>query len=64
MRMYLVQYAFIGQLGTTVHQSAMLIDMLTGNETEALARVKQKLNGSWKRYGPDTEVIILSIKKQ
>lgn len=62
MRQYTVSYAYIGDLNATVHQGARILSLRSASETEALAVLKQQLNGHWRSYGPKVEVVILSVK--
>lgn len=64
MHTYIVDYAFISSLGASVFTGSKFVQMLTGSETEALVRLKQSLNGSWKMYGKDTEVIVTRVRPQ
>ena len=62
-RMYRVEYGFLaGRLCTLVHTSAALITMHSASETEALARVKQLVGDTPKRYGEGTEIIIRKVE--
>ena len=62
-RMYRVEYGFMaGRLCTLVYTSAALITMHGPSETEALARVRQLVGDMPKRYGADTQIVILKIE--
>lgn len=62
-RMYRVEYGFMaGRLCTLVYTSAALITLLSGSETEALARVRQLVGDMPKRYGADTQIVIMKIE--
>ena len=62
-RMYRVEYGFLaGRLCTLVYTSAALITMHSASETEALARVKQLVGVTPKRYGEGTEIIIRKVE--
>lgn len=62
MRLYRVEYCFIGNLGAKVSSRAALIQMHSGSESEALALIKQRENGDWRRYGENVEVAVLKIE--
>lgn len=62
-RMYRVEYGFmVGRLCTLVHTAAVLINMQSGSETEALARVRQLVGDMPQSYGPDTQIVILKLE--
>jgi len=62
-RLYRVEYGFItGHLCALVYTSAALITMHSASETEALARVKQLVGDTPKRYGEGTEIIIRKVE--
>ena len=62
-RLYRVEYGFItGHLCTLVYTSAALITMHSASETEALARVRQLVGDTPKRYGEGTENIIRKVE--
>ena len=62
-RLYRVEFGFItGHLCALVYTSAALITMHSASETEALARVKQLVGDTPKRYGEGTEIIIRKIE--
>ena len=63
VKMYRVEYGFMaGRLCTLVYTSAALITLLSGSETEALARVRQLVGDMPKRYGADTQIVIMKIE--
>lgn len=49
--------------GNLVYTLARLADLHSGSETEALAWVKQRENGNWRRYGEGVEVVILKVSR-
>ncbi len=62
-RLYRVEYGFItGHLCALVYTSAALITMHSASETEALARVRQLVGDTPKRYGEGTEIIIRKVE--
>jgi hypothetical protein len=64
MHTYSVDYAFTaGRFNAMVHRSSRLVSLISGSETEALSALKRQLNGCWKRFGDDADVIILDMKK-
>ncbi len=64
MHTYLVDYAITaGRFGAMVHMSSKFVSLISGSETEALSALKRQLNGCWKRFGDDADVIILDMKK-
>lgn len=61
--MYRVEYGFMaGRLCTLVYTSAALIHLHSASETEALARVRQLVGDKPKRYGTDTQIVILKLE--
>lgn len=64
MYTYLVDYAITtGHFGAMVHRSRKFVSIIGDSETEALSALKRQLNGLWKSYGDDADVIILDMKK-
>ena len=62
-RRYRVEYGFMaGRLCTLVYTSAALIHLHSASETEALARVRQLVGDKPKRYGADTQIVILKLE--
>lgn len=62
-RMYRVEYGFLaGRLCALVYTSAALITMHSASESEALARVRQLVGDKPKRYGADTQIVILKME--
>ena len=62
-RMYRVEYGFMaGRLCTLVYTAAALIFLHSASETEALARVRQLVGDIPKRYGADTQIVILNLE--
>ena len=62
-RMYRVKYGFMaGRLCTLVYTAAALIFLHSASETEALARVRQLVGDKAKRYGADTQIVILKLE--
>ena len=63
VRMFRVEYGFMaGRVCTLVHTSAALINLHSASETEALARVRQLVGDMPKRYGADTQIVILKLE--
>jgi len=63
VRTYRVKYGFIaGRLCTLVYESVALISLHSASETEALAMVRQRVGDMPKRYGADTQIVILKIE--
>lgn len=61
-RNYIVEYAFIGQMGAVVHRGARTLFLNGGTESEAEARVKQVLDGSWRKYGNNIAVVVTGMR--
>lgn len=63
MNLYRVEYGFMAPSGNLVYTLVRLADLHSGSETEALAWVKQRENGNWRRYGEGVEVVILKVSR-
>ena len=62
VKMYRVEYGFIaGRLCTLVYTSVALISLHSASETETLAMVRNMVGDRPKRYGKDTQIVILKI---
>ena len=61
MKSYHVSYGLMNRYGTYLQRNTCVVSMESGSESEALIKVKSKLNGSWKNLGSDVEVVILGV---
>jgi len=62
VRLYRVEYGFMaGRLCTLVYTAAALISMHSASETETLAMVRHLVGDMPKRYGADTQIVIMKI---
>lgn len=65
LRMFRVEYGFLaGPLSTLVYTNAALISLHGASETEALAKVRQLVGDLPKKYGADTQIIIMKLEPQ
>ncbi len=65
LRMFRVEYGFlVGSSSTLVYTHAALISLHGASETEALAKVRQLVGDLPKKYGADTQIIIMKLEPQ